>query len=86
MVQIAIIHDIQELLKTLPEPLQVEALHYVEYLSSRYANQGLHLSAEANTELTEEEPKKRGGLGIWKGKIWMADDFDAPLEEFEEYM
>jgi len=25
-------------------------------------------------------------LGCMKGKIWMADDFDAPMEEFEEYM
>ncbi len=24
--------------------------------------------------------------GIWKGKVWMSDDFDAPLPEFEEYM
>ncbi|MCL2624306.1 MAG: DUF2281 domain-containing protein [Planctomycetaceae bacterium] len=21
-----------------------------------------------------------------KGKIWMAEDFDAPLEDFKEYM
>ncbi len=24
--------------------------------------------------------------GIWAGKVWMSDDFDAPLPEFEEYM
>ena len=24
--------------------------------------------------------------GILKGKVWMADDFDAPLEEMREYM
>jgi len=24
--------------------------------------------------------------GCFKGKIWMADDFDAPLEEMQEYM
>ena len=28
-------------------------------------------------------PFKRGCM---KGKMWMADDFDAPLEDFEEYM
>ena len=87
MVQTAIIHDIQELLKTLPEPLQVEALHYVEYLSSRYANQEPHSTEQADIESPEKENlKKRGGFGIWKGKIWIADDFDAPLEEFEEYV
>ena len=30
--------------------------------------------------------KKRPKLGGWEGKIWMADDFDAPLEDFKEYM
>ncbi|MDR2884930.1 MAG: type II toxin-antitoxin system RelB/DinJ family antitoxin [Deferribacteraceae bacterium] len=25
-------------------------------------------------------------MGSLKGKIWMADDFDAPLEEMSEYM
>jgi len=25
-------------------------------------------------------------LGCAKGKMWFADDFDAPLEGFEEYM
>ena len=24
--------------------------------------------------------------GCMSGKIWMADDFDAPLEDFAEYM
>jgi len=24
--------------------------------------------------------------GILKGKVWMADDFDDPLEEMKEYM
>jgi addiction module RelB/DinJ family antitoxin len=25
-------------------------------------------------------------FGCMAGKVWMADDFDAPMEEFEEYM
>ena len=25
-------------------------------------------------------------MGILKGQVWMADDFDAPLEEMREYM
>lgn len=28
-----------------------------------------------------EQPKKRREPGILKGKIWIADDFDAPLPE-----
>jgi DNA-damage-inducible protein J len=26
------------------------------------------------------------GRGSMKGKMWIADDFDAPLDDFEEYM
>ena len=29
------------------------------------------------------QPRQAGSA---KGKIWMAPDFDAPLEEFKEYM
>jgi len=25
-------------------------------------------------------------FGCMRGKIWMSDDFDAPLDEFKEYM
>ena len=33
------------------------------------------------------EPVKRVPQpGCMKGEIWMSDDFDAPMEEFEEYM
>ena len=30
--------------------------------------------------------KKTPQPGCMKGKIWMADDFDEPLEDFKEYM
>jgi prevent-host-death family protein len=26
-----------------------------------------------------ERPRKPIKLGFWKGKVWMSDDFDAPL-------
>lgn len=29
---------------------------------------------------------KRGFVGSLKGKVWIADDFDEPLEEFKDYM
>ncbi len=35
------------------------------------------------TELKKQWPCKAGSA---KGKIWMAPDFDEPLEEFKEYM
>ncbi|WP_373545890.1 DUF2281 domain-containing protein [Chamaesiphon sp.] len=35
----------------------------------------------------ENHPKttKRNGFGILKGKVTIASDFDAPLEEFADY-
>jgi hypothetical protein len=39
---------------------------------------------------TEEEivntNAKRPVFGCAKGQFWMSDDFDAPLEDFAEYM
>ena len=38
--------------------------------------------------LSPYEPPLMGDRvpGRWRGQIWMSDDFDAPLPEFEEYM
>jgi len=33
-----------------------------------------------------EPANKQPKPGIMSGKIWMSDDFDAPLEDFKEYM
>jgi prevent-host-death family protein len=32
------------------------------------------------------EQRKKAPWGLYKGKIRMADDFDAALEEFKDYM
>ncbi len=75
MLQTNAIDSINTLLTTLPESLQIEALHYVEYLTSRRPVQ----------ESLEPISQKRNGFGILKGKVTIADDFDAPLEEFADY-
>ena len=72
MIQPAIL----EMLETLPEAQQTEGLHYIEFLSERYTEKN-----ERATSLNE----KRGGFGIWKGKVWMSDDFDEPLEDMKDY-
>ncbi len=71
--------SIEESLKQLPYPLQVEVFHYIEFLKSNYAKQSIE-------NLEGKQPKKRNGFGIWQGKISMSEDFDSPMEEFEEYM
>ena len=34
----------------------------------------------------KQEQKKEREFGCAKGEYWMADDFDAPLEDFKDYM
>lgn len=70
MIQPAILEKLEEL----PESLQTEVLHYIEFLIEKQAKNS-----------TQEKLTKRGGLGMWKGKIWMSDDFDEPLEDMKEY-
>jgi len=49
----------------------------------------LRQAISKNTLPLEVAPVASGNvpvLGSMRGKIWMADDFDAPLEDFREYM
>lgn len=79
MLQTSTFQNIEESLKQLPHSLQVEVFHYIEFLKSNYTKQSIE-----DSEV--KRPKKRDGFGIWQGKISMSEDFNAPMEEFEEYM
>jgi hypothetical protein len=65
--------EIIQTIGQMPESLKRELLHYAKYLIENYSEQ---------TEL----PNKKRKAGLLKGKIWMSDDFDEPLEEFKKYM
>jgi hypothetical protein len=67
--------EILNTIAQMPEPLKQELLHYAKYLFENYSK----------VEAKGKAPK-RNGLGIWKDKIRIADDFDEPLEDFKEYM
>lgn len=72
IIETAILKNVEKL----PESVKQAVLDYTAFLVNRY-----------NEETPQmEKPAKRGGLGIWKGKIWMADDFDEPLEDLKDYM
>ncbi|PSR19348.1 hypothetical protein C8255_02660 [filamentous cyanobacterium CCP3] len=80
-------------LEVLPESLQTEVLHYVEFLLERHLRNRtsnlLEIQQELQQELqqiTPEEAEKRYGYGSLKGQIIMSDDFDEPLEDLAEYM
>ncbi len=63
-------------LDKLPPDLQTEILNYAEYLATKYAQA---------PQLKTTPPKYRQA-GTMKGMFTMADDFDAPLADLQEYM
>jgi Protein of unknown function (DUF2281) len=67
---------ILEQLQNLPEPMQQKALQYIETLVAE------HHQGEKNAP----GMSRKDAFGIWKDQIWMAEDFDAPLEDLKEYM
>ena len=60
---------------TLPKSLEQEVLHFVQFLKQK------HKQSEKN-----ETPRKSRKAGSAKGMFTMADDFEAPIEDFAEYM
>jgi hypothetical protein len=66
---------ILEQIQRLPDSLQQEALCYIQDLVARHIQQ-------EQTIVTS----RRNAFGIWQGQVWMADNFDAPLEDLQEYM
>ena len=71
MTEQALIREIH----TLPESLKLEVLHFVQFLKQK---QGVQIETA--------KPRQGRKAGSAKGEIFMADDFDAPLEDFAEYM
>lgn len=61
-------------LSSLPEDVRIQVLDYIEFLMER-----------REEKPKESTPKKRP-IGMFKGKIRMADDFDAPLDDFKDYI
>ena len=60
-------------LKQMPLSIQQEALHYIEFLLAKH-------------EVTQKSNKKRQA-GTMKNLVtYIAIDFDAPLDDFKEYM
>jgi hypothetical protein len=64
---------ILERLKQLPESAQQEALCFINELLIKH-------------QPPKQAMSRKKAFGIWQGQLWMADDFNAPLEELAEYM
>jgi hypothetical protein len=70
----------------MPDALKTELLHYAEYLITKYNVLG---QAEEDKQAEHEAiTVKKPLAGSMKGTfvLPLADDFDAPLEDFEDYI
>ena len=70
---------VYEHLKQLPEARLGMVLDFVEFLEQKERQSG-H-AAPPRDELTQG-PRQPGSA---RGQVWMAPDFDAPLEDFRDY-
>jgi hypothetical protein len=59
----------------LPEHLKLEVLHFTQFLKKEFVQ---------NTNVPSKKIKRV--FGSAKGKYTMAVDFDAPLDDFKDYM
>jgi hypothetical protein len=71
MEQVILLHQIEQL----PDSLKNEVSDFIDFLLSK-------------NELTPGKSKngKRNGFGCLKGKISISDDFNAPIDDFKEYI
>ena len=75
-------------LSQMPEGMKQELLAYFDYLLFKYQVQSLAKAPrlsnpmEKRTQLHRSAPK----AGFLKGTFVMASDFDAPLDDFKDYM
>ncbi|MCP5496923.1 MAG: DUF2281 domain-containing protein [Leptospiraceae bacterium] len=58
----------------LPETLKLEVFHYIMFLKKEYRNQ---------EKLVVKKKRKAGSA---KGKYVIKSDFDAPIDDFKDYM
>lgn len=72
--------DLLGVIAIMPKNLKLAVLDYAEYLISK------HTQNNSASTTQSQEPQKKRQAGLLKGKIWIADDFDAPLEEMQDYM
>ena len=74
--------NLHKVIDELPADFQAMVAAYVQELQQRLAAQ-----KPAEDLITKENmaANRRAGLGELRGKIWMADDFNEPLDDFAGY-
>jgi len=62
------------------QPIFAKGKHEVLIIFTEPVTEGA-----VGTEQTIKRPRSEI-IGCLKGKVWMADDFNAPIDELKEYM
>ena len=62
-----------EKVKKIPPAYQQEVADFIDFILKK-------------KRVPSEKKDTRRKIGLLKGKLQMADDFDAPLEDFKDYM
>ncbi|MCF2145477.1 DUF2281 domain-containing protein [Desmonostoc muscorum LEGE 12446] len=70
--------EILQTLDQMPESLKQELLHYAKYLVENYS--------KAVSQESSLQKKRRSGILKGTFVLPLPDDFDEPLEVFQEYM
>lgn len=68
---------------SMPPEVAEEVNDFVDFVISRKKNVQ---ERTVKSELGDDGQLPEGGFGCLKGKIWMSEDFDEPLEDFKDYM
>jgi len=74
--------DVYQTYQVLPIQVKEQVSNYLQFIVSQY-----HLNLLiSNTKQNTQQTNSKRVLGGLEGKIWMAPDFDEPLDDFKEYM
>ena len=70
-------HDQYIQLSSLPEDVRRQVLEFIDSLMKRRDREPVE---------PRKQEQKKPISGLLKGRVRIADDFDAPLDDFKEYM
>lgn len=73
-------HDQYIQLDSLPEEVRKKVLDFIASLMDQWEKK------QQGDRESNEPKRKRRIAGIMEGQIHISDDFDAPLDDFKEYM
>jgi hypothetical protein len=80
---ISVDEKVLKVFTSMPDALKIEVLHYAEYLLNKVIDKPSSSYRAVENNDTKKIYRKAGTMA---GMIIMADDFDEPLAELQEYI